>query len=262
MEKTLAALKSYWILILIVVLFAAGLIGYFAGYRLDQGGITRVGTLVLTGLPDGTAVYLDQARRVYASDGTAHSDFLPGTHSVIVDSPGNQPWNELFTISPSEQTTLAPIFVPVTLAARPLSGEDAARGLALVRAAKLPTKAAPLTLADGCTLLYASGARLIADAATSSCAVLPEYLCAPDAAGCASTIVYSAAEPIRSVAAFPGRDDALVVVTGHLVFVLEVDPREPQFFAPLFKGPTIGAAPYSASSTVITNGTTVVEIEL
>ncbi|HRH24654.1 MAG TPA: hypothetical protein PK109_03660 [Candidatus Paceibacterota bacterium] len=262
MEKALSIAKSYWIVVLVVVLLLLSFAGYLAGYRLDQAGITRVGTLVLTDLPDGTAVYLDQARRIYAKDGTAKTTFLPGTHTVIVDAPDYQPWNELFSITAANDTVIAPVLVPVDVMGTGLTGAEATKAMNLIRTQKLPTKAAPLVVNDGCTLLSVSGPRLIADAATSSCAMLPEYLCAPGTEGCASTLIYTAKDAIRSVSPFPGRDDALVVAAGNLVFVVEVDPREPQFFAPLFKGPNIGAALYTASSTIIGDGKTVVEIPL
>ncbi len=61
---------------------------------------------------------------------------------------------------------------------------------------------------------------------------------------------------------FPGRDDALVVWAGTALYVVELDPREPQFVAPVFKGAIKGAAPWSATSVVVTNGTEDVELPL
>jgi hypothetical protein len=65
-----------------------------------------------------------------------------------------------------------------------------------------------------------------------------------------------------AVVPFPGRKDALIVAAGKTVFAIEIDPREPQFIAPIFKGSLTGLASWSATSIVVTNGTEVVELPL
>lgn len=269
MKDFLAALKSYWLLVLVVVLVILIAAGYFTGYRLDGGGITRVGTLTLTGLPEKTAVYIDASRRVRASGGKAELSLTPGTHSVIVDSEGNDPWNEIVEIEPAKDVTVSPILVAASIKKVMILGADKDKALALTRTISLPTKARPLALANGCASVYASGGRIIAEATTSpSCAAIPPYLsCAPASSenpsgACAPTIIFTPSAALSAVIPFPGRQDALIVWAGKLVYVLELDPREPQFFAPIFKGAVTGVAPWSAASVIVTNGTEVLELPL
>lgn len=268
METFLKILRGYWFLVglaLIIVIVGAG---YFAGYRVDEAGITRVGTLVIHGLPDGAAVYLDKSSRIFAREGTATAALTPGTHSVIVAAAGMQPWNEVFQVAASENVVLPPILVPIKIPATDLSGSDAAAAKALVAAAKLPTKATPLKLADGCALVYASGNRVLADGTTTPTCVPPAYLsCAAKSAenptgACATTIIRGNAEPVRAIVPYPGRDDALVVLAGNIVYVLELDPRDPQFIAPIFRDQVTGIAPYATSSVVVTNGSVYEQLPL
>lgn len=269
MSKYLRALKSYWFLILVVLLITVVALGYFAGYRVDQVGITRVGTISVTGLPEKAVVYIDASRRVRASGGTAELSLTPGSHSIIVDSEGNNPWNEIVTVETAGHTTVSPILVPTSIKKALVIGADQEKAITLARSVTLPTKQKPLTLASGCASLYASGGRVIAEATTSpACAAIPAYLsCAPKSAenpsgGCAPTLIFTPSAALRAIIPFPGRQDALIVWAGNLVYAVEIDPREPQFFAPIFKGSVTGLAPWSTSSVVVTNGTQVVELPL
>lgn len=269
MNSFLSALKAYWLLVLILVALGVVAGGYFAGYRLDGAGIAKVGTLTLTGLPEKTAIYIDAARRVRAAGGEAVIPLTPGTHSVIVDSAGNDPWNEIVSITSAADTRIAPLLVSASIAKTSIVGADAQKAMALARATTLPTKAKPLTLVNGCALIYASGGRVIAEATTSpSCAAVPPYLsCAPASSEnpsgtCAPTLIFTPSAALSAVIPFPGREDALIVWAGKLVYVVEIDPREPQFFAPIFRGAVTGIAPWSASSIAVTDGTQVVELPL
>ena len=67
---------------------------------------------------------------------------------------------------------------------------------------------------------------------------------------------------MRTVLAYPGREDALIIATGGLLYVVELDPREPQFVGELWRGSLAFAAPWSASSVVVTDGTATFEIPL
>ncbi len=106
---------------------------------------------------------------------------------------------------------------------------------------KLPTLMAPLSL--GCAEVYVSNNRVIATAASTSpaCATPPDYLCS--AGSCAPTIIYSPAAPLHSVIPFPGRTDALIVATGEWVYTIGLDPRTPQYFAPILQGLSPMVAP-------------------
>ncbi len=262
----LATARTYWILWLVLIVLAGGSTAFLLGYRLDTAGFSRVGTLSMSNLPRGTTLYVDESRQVFSSVGITSTALSAGSHSVIVDAPGYLPWNERFEITAGENTELTPILVTEEPVGKVLSGEDATRALALIRAANPPVKASPLTLENGCALAYASGGRILADATTTPACATPPYLeCVSQdgAAGiCATTIVYTAPTPIISMIAYPGRTDAVIIAESTGVYGVELDPREPQYVVPLFTGTTIGAAPWSDSSIVISDGTTVVELSL
>jgi hypothetical protein len=114
----------------------------------------------------------------------------------------------------------------------------------------------------GCAVVYASGNKIIAEATTTpetSCTP-PAFLC--ESGTCAPTFVHVPAETLRSILPFPKRDDALVVAAGGLIYVIELDPREPQFFAPLFKGVFAAATSWSDNAVAGTDGTKTFAIPL
>ncbi len=268
MKTFLRYATNYWILWLIVAILALGAGFHFAGYRFDQAGFTRVGTLTIEGLPDGSSLYIDESSQVIAFAGVGTASLSSGSHSVIVDAPGYQPWNERFDVVSGETVKLRPILVKDKVAARQLQGEEATSAIALIRATAAPSKAAPLSLQGGCALTYVQGNRVLAEATTTAGCVPPAYLaCAPVSAenptgACATTIIRTETTPIKGLISYPGRDDAAIVVGDNSVYALELDPREPQSYALLFKGPTIGVAPWSETSFVISNGTLVFELSL
>lgn len=263
MTQFLTVLKAYWLLIVSLLLIAVITSGYVAGYRLDQGGITRVGTLILTDLPAQTAVYIDQARLVKIAGERAAITLTPGTHSIIIDTQEYLPWNEIVTIEQGKDTTKKPILIPAKPKGVALTGENAQKALAQIQAGIVPTASAPLVLSEGCANVYLSGTHILAERATTTpCATPPPYLCTADTDVCAPLIVYSPNGVVHSIVPFPSRDDAVIVSAGNLVYVVELDPREPQFFAPLFKGPSIGAAVWSDHSAVVSNGAQVIELSL
>lgn len=266
MKTFLRYATHYWILWIIVAILVVGTGFYFAGYRLDTAGFSRVGTLSIPGLPLGSALYIDESRRVEAHGGTGTAALSPGTHSVIVDAPGYQPWNERFTVASGETRVLSPILAKDKVSARRLEGEEASRALTLIRSSVLPTRAAPLMLEGGCASVYALGTRVIAEPPAGASCEIPAYLaCAPASpenpdGTCASTIIRSDTAAVKAIIPYPGRDDAVVIVGDNSVYGLELDPREPQSYVLLFSGPTIGVAPWSATSLVVSNGDIVFEL--
>jgi hypothetical protein len=161
-----------------------------------------------------------------------------------VDATGQEPWHTVFTIGTNENTVVHPILVPKTPAHDLLTGDGAQAGLDAIAATKLPTETDPLVL--GCANIYVSDNRIIAAPGSDASCPAPEFLCSEGS--CGPTIVFSPKDTPSAVIAFPDRTDALVVAAGQLVFVIAIDPREPQFFAPLLKGTNLGIAPATPTS--------------
>jgi hypothetical protein len=264
MKATLSFAKNYWALLVVALALIVLAAGFFAGYRIGPGfTLVESGTVALRSMPPGTQVFLDLSRR-HAVDAAGATSFRlsPGAHTIIVDAEGFQPWNELFQVQSATTTTLSPILVPVEVRAKELTGGEKTAAKALIFSTKLPSKDRPLVVADGCAAVYASANKIIAEATStpgSSCAA-PEFLC--EGGACAPTFVYVPAETLRSIVPYPGREDALIVASGGLIYVIELDPREPQFFAPLFKGAFAAAASWSPISVAGTDGTSAFEIPL
>lgn len=254
--------KKYWFVAVVVLLAALAILAFALGYRLDRGGLTKAGTL-LVAAPAGSRVYLDETRLLYGKDTGVSARLTPGAHTVIVDTDGMQPWHELVELSSGEITSLSPVEVPKEVVRETLAAERAAEGRAAIRAAKLPTQAAPLVI-DECISVWVSGSRILANA-SSSCAA-PAYLECTDVlrqadGSCPATLVFAPNAPIRSVIPYPGRSDALVVAAGTLSYVIELDPRKPQFFAPLLKS-AVTLAPWSEVSIIVDEAGTLYEIAL
>ena len=74
-------------------------------------------------------------------------------------------------------------------------------------------------------------------------------------------MVFPPADRLRAVTVFPGRDDALLISSGSLVHVLELDPRTPRFFAPLYdRGEAPKAIPWTEDSILVEDGEMVLEL--
>lgn len=228
------------LVLLFVVLLLAG---YAAGFRPGPGlTVVRVGTLEVTGLTPGTTIFTDLASRGTTRATSFRVALVPGTHTVIVSAPDDEPFERTVTITSHETTTISPILVPQKPVPTVLEGAAAANAALAISAAAMPTPGAPLTV--GCTNVYVMDNRVLAAPATTTpgCEVPPEYLCTNGS--CAPTLAYAPTTPIHSVIPFPGRTDAVIVATGPSVNVIGLDPRYPQYFAPVIKAedPRIGTA--------------------
>lgn len=264
MTAAFSFLRAHWALIAVAALLALLAAGFLGGYRIGAGfTLVRSGSVAVAGLPAGTDLYFDLSRlQTVGALGATSLRLTPGQHTVIVDADGFQPWDELFSVESATTTMLRPILVPVEVKAVELVGAAKTEAARVIKASALPTKAKPLVTAGGCAAVYASAGKVVAEATTTpgaSCEA-PAFLC--EEGVCAPTIVHAPAEALRSVLPYPGRDDALVIAAGGLIYVVELDPREPQFFAPLFKGAYAAAASWSPSSIAGTDNLRAFEIPL
>ncbi len=263
MERYRLLLKKYWIVAAAIVLVLAGVVAFSLGYRIDRGGITQAGTLHVHA-PAGSRVYLDESRLLYGKDEGVETRLRPGVHTVIVDIDGMQPWNELVELSSGTLTSLSPITVAKDVIRERLAAERIAEGRAAIRATKLPTEAAPLSINE-CVKVWVSGSRILATA-DADCPSAPAFLqCTDDVrnedGSCPATLVFAPNAAIRSVIGYPERTDALVVAAGNLSYVIELDPRKPQFFAPLVKA-SVTLAPWTPGYILLDEAGVLYEVAL
>lgn len=247
--------KKYWPWILSFVALCLLVWAFLAGYRLGLDGVTRAGAVVIQELPIGTDVYIDDVRRHVGAHTETRTVLSPGTHSIIVDAPGFQPWNELVEVTHNEDTQVTPILIPERINSRALPETEAA--IAKRDALPLPTFEAPLVVPDACVQIFTSYNRVIAAPGTDC--EPPPYLCSTDGT-CEPTVVFSPTEELRSVIMLPSRSDALVVSAGKNVYTIEIDPRTPQFFAPLYVGTTPTLGVWGIKSFVVFDSKGVMEI--
>lgn len=252
MKKVGVFFKKWWLLLAIIVVIATIIVFHLLGYRIGPGvSIVRVGTLVLDGLPAGASIYVDEVYNRKTAGGEARISMLPGNHTLAVSQDGDYPWYEVVTIVSDTETLETPVFVHNKSEVRKLAGDEVAGASKLVSAAKLPTLGAPLSMEKGCANVYVAGNRIIAEAGTDC--TPPPYLCSEDGT-CGPTVVFAPVEPLNTLLAYPGRDDMMIVSVGHSLFVLELDPRTPQFFAPILKGDKPRAATLPDGSLIVYSG--------
>jgi hypothetical protein len=244
LKKHLKRHLLFWIVVLFIAVLAGG---YLAGYRPGPGlTIVRVGMVSFADLPKGTNVYADQAPHGTAKNGgTLAIDLVPGNHTLIVSAPDMEPWVGIVSVKSNQTADISPIFVPSAPHPKLLSGTDKTDAIKAFGSVTVPSEAAPLRM--GCTDVYVSGNRVVtAPATTTPDCTAPDYLCSEGS--CAPTISYAPTAPVRSVIPFPNRTDAVIIATGEWVYAISLDPRSPQFFAPVLQGTLPTLAPVSTTT--------------
>jgi hypothetical protein len=131
------------------------------------------------------------------------------------------------------------------------TGADLAKANALIAASALPASSTPLIMEGGCAQVTVSNNRVLADATTSPGCTPPPFLCT--AGTCESTVVFAPIDTLNSVTTYPGRNDVLVVAYGDSLSVIELNPLQPQFFAPLIRGVAPRAVVWDSSSIAVTD---------
>ncbi|MBA3789005.1 hypothetical protein H0X32_01250 [Patescibacteria group bacterium] len=250
MERVLPLLRKYLFLIVLIVVILGVTAAYLEGYRVGPGiRLSRVGTLTLN-LPAGATVYADQIlRNSTTKAGAIDIELISGSHSIIVSIPGDYPWSDLVAVTSGKNIQLSPILVPNKPDATVLTDSARTDALNAIASTTIPSKTNPLRLEGGCAAVYVSNNQIITDAVTASGCTPPVYLCIDGS--CASTIIYSPTIKLSAVLPYPGRQDALLVGLGNTLYAIALDPRSPQFFAPVLgaTNPIFG---------VLSNGTLVV----
>lgn len=257
MGSVITWMREYWGAVLFMLIFAVLLLGYISGFRIGIDGIEKSGAIRVEGVPKGTYVYLDEIRRHQVA-GAATSMFASsGAHTVVVEAEGYQPWHELVSITSGEELNIDPLLIPTTLVQREVAQSEYATAVDTLKSTVLPTIEQPLLLAHGCVRVYVQVNRILADRVAGADCIPPEYICTDasiaEFGSCVPTVIFDPVEDIRSVMSYPNRFDTLIVSSGSLAYVLELDPREPRFFAPIARDTDIRVAPWTDTSILITN---------
>ncbi|MDR3548518.1 MAG: PEGA domain-containing protein [Candidatus Pacebacteria bacterium] len=249
-----------WVFLLIIVI---GTAAYLLGYRVGPGiTLARVGNLDVTNLPKGATIYVDQVSRgTTAAAGDKNVELVGGNHTIIVSVTGDYPWNDLVSITSGKTTKVNPILITMQPDATALTGDAKTAAIARVASTTLPTESAPLTLANGCAHVYVSNNQVIADPVTNSGCTPPPYLCV-NKAGCASTIIFSPVVKLSAVLPYPGRQDAILVAFNNVLYALALDPRSPQYFAPVLTATQPQFGTLSDGTVIVENGSSVFSIKL
>jgi hypothetical protein len=257
-------LQKHPVLVLTVLILFILLAGYGAGYRFGPGAsISKAGHLTIQQVPTGGSVYVDQ--KLYLTvDATSSPSvqLVRGNHAVIVSVPGDNPWNTIVPINSATTTFIAPIFVRMKVVTNLLEGDKRAAALAAIATTTLPTKDHPLSMGS-CVVAYVDANRLIADVATSTSSVPctpPPYLCT--AGVCGPTIIFAPISTLTLAVPLPGRHDAFVVEFGNTLYVISIDPRTPQFFAPVLTGPSVTAGTLPDGTVVVESNGITYSVEL
>ncbi len=246
MKQFIRYLKKFSLLIIALILVAILASAYELGYRVGPGvTLSRVGTLTLLNLSKGASVYTDTALRGTAEKaGNMTFDLVAGNHVVIVANPSDFPWSAIVDISSGENQTVDPILVSTSTKVQLLSGSAETTALATIASTTLPTFSHPLKLENGCALVYVENNQVLASATSARGCTTPSYLCL--VGKCAPTIIFAPTNSLTAVLQYPGRQDALLVGLGNSLYVIALDPRSPQFFAPIVGAvapPTFGQLP-------------------
>jgi hypothetical protein len=254
MNPFLVFLKKYAVVVVIILLILVAGTAFAEGFRVGPGvTISRVGTLTLNGLPKGATTIIDSESRgaATATSSAKSYDLTPGNHMLIVSAANYFPWSSLVSISSGKTSPIAPIFVPMNIVATSATGTVQTAALAAIASSTLPTQAQPLILENGCADIYVENNRVVVQAAssTSACTTPPSFLCANGS--CDPTVVFAPNTKLNTVLPYPGHSDALIVGINNILYAIALDPRSPQFFAPILEGASVPVAAELGDGTVV-----------
>ena len=158
------------------------------------------------------------------------------------------PLGELVTVPSGGEIKVRPIFVAKNANEVTLRDLDVDRAELLIHDSVLPSKEAPIKVLGGCATVSVQNGDLLIEPVTADGCTPPAFLCT---GGCEPALLLDPAEPLRAVIPFPNRDDTVIIAFGKSVYALEVDPREPQFFAPIVRGHLPEIASWSQDAIVV-----------
>lgn len=212
----------------ITILVAVGIVSagvlHTRGYVFTTTGIHKGATLTVINVPADTTIFVNSSQRgTVAKNETSHTvtAIAPGEQDVIVSYKTAWPWVSHFDFATNTSYTLNPILVPRTpeqIKITPDMTEYYKNATTLFARTTLPTATHPVSSADGSALLWADGATVYTRA------------------GGQPFTTFSGTTPVRMVAWYLDRNDAVIIATETQVFVIGINPEAPQNFLPIYSG--------------------------
>jgi len=233
--------KRTTIIGLVILAIAGAFVFYALGYRLDSTlTIQQTSTITIPIPHKNVVVYMDNERRGFSrdeNDKIVIRGVQPGKHVIIAARSDLVPWSKTLNTEYNKDFELRPFFVKyegdVTIV--PTTAFDYATRLKNATSYPVPTSESPLFSEDGSVAVMTDGGTLTARRVRSS---VLDYVFCPEKCSEMTTIA-TFEVPVKNIAFYPGRNDVLIIAVSDGIFVIELDKRETQNFAPLY----IGIAP-------------------
>ncbi len=222
-----------------LAILLASLGAYFAGYRILDLKVVKVGSITLASVAAGTTIYLDgeETQAVRESGSVTIRGVLPGEHTVILGRDSYWPWSKEVRVESDAEEIVAPFAVPqstngIIIPSTNPRYEDIKKEVERATG-KTYSASAPLLSADGTVALWTEGETIFARWTREGGA--PRWFC-KESCEEPVTVLTSSETPIRQISFFPGRNDVVLLATREGIFALEIHKEGTQNFQPLYKG--------------------------
>lgn len=258
---------SFIVVFIVVIPF---IVLYSLGYSLTKEyALTERGGLYVFAPESGSKIYVGDDLKKETSTFQKElflQNLKPDTYLVLVANDAFWPWAKYVEVKEREVSPLYPFLVPREITVREIvkattttasvrPGKDEYTQVTALFAIATSTKPLPAS-AMLPSAISSTSTKLIADDAHAIVrnkmkiwskgsevfaqwigneGRIPPYFCV-DGVCKATTTVFSAAVPVRHIAFYPGRDDAIILSVGNGVFATEIDTRQYHNFFPLYKG--------------------------
>lgn len=256
---------TFWIFVTIFVIGAPLLILWSTGYRpVTLLSWEKSGAIYVYASQEGASIYLNEDEvhtTGFFQRGVFLSDITPGEHTVVVAKEGYWPWQKHVNVTNGIVEEAISFMIPrapegtvifprtdeqLATTDRPpnnleyINIMEEFASVATSTFASIATSTEPLssvvaTSSRERVLLVAQKGGLIAEFNEQGADDPPRVFC--DITPCRSEIiVFEGDTSVRQADFYPGRENVAILATGNGVYALDIDPRPPQNFQPIYKG--------------------------
>lgn len=205
---------------------------------------SNAGGIVLTNVPAGASVYVDNAvakSNAPKSGRVSLGDIAPGEHTILVASGDSHwPWAKRITLLEDEKLSFNVFLLPVKpqvvkddALQTQLSADPERASLLRNSMGITATKEKPILSKDQGVALWIEDQEIRVRWQGDLDATPPSF-CNP---GCKrELVILSATVPVRSLAFYGDRNDVILFAANDGIYALEIDSRGTQNFQPLYLG--------------------------